>query len=738
MLSYPSPFEKYDALDDKCRSVYSSTYQLDGLMSLADFIRSNIETILQNWEQFARDIPSGKRMDKLELRDHAIGILRTIADELELAATGCEKLKMQVEDSIDTTEAMLHGITRIFQGFSVSDTLSEFRALRASVLQLWTKHNEKLLSDIQPSADEIMQFNSAIDQALTESVLQFSKEAERTTQLFDALYASSPDLNYMFDLEGKLIFANRAFIDLVGLELDEIIGKNFINFNTSDSVEINQHLMESIDTKKITRGEMRWCDAGNKETIYEYFFVPVLADEQIVKVITGTARDITERKALQEKNHKRANYDSLTGLPNRDLFTDRLNLEIKRVERTGLPLALLFIDLDKFKEANDLFGHGVGDILLVEVAARISACVRGTDTVARLSGDEFTVILTEVNRIPHVEIIAQEIVQSLAKPFLIKNERILISGSVGITLCPQDGSTANVLLKNADQAMYVVKHSGGNQFNFFMSSMRDAAWARLKVIGQLQNALILKQMHLQFQPIINLQNGEIVKAEALLRWQLPESGIIMPLDFISVAEEIGLIAEIDEWVFIEALNCAKKWSAMLGTPFQVTVNKSAGEFSQRATFKDWLVQLSRLNLSESRIAIEITEDIFLQDVSKISDRLLELQAAGIEIIIDNFGKGHSLMAFLKKIEAKYLKIDQTFIHDILSNEGNLVMAETIIHMSHKMGMQTIANGVENSDQHAWLLQAGCDYGQGFYYSPAVDFEQFSLLLKDRNHSWSTV
>ena len=174
-----------------------------------------------------------------------------------MAAAGCKKEEVPVEEVLDTTEAMLHGITRIFQGFSVSDTLSEFRALRASVLQLWTKHNEKLLINIQPSADEIMQFNSAIDQALTESVLQFSKEAERTTQLFDALYASSPDLNYMFDLEGKLIFANRAFIDLVGQELDQIIGKNFINFNTSDSVEINQHLMESIDTKKITRGEMR-------------------------------------------------------------------------------------------------------------------------------------------------------------------------------------------------------------------------------------------------------------------------------------------------------------------------------------------------------------------------------------------------------------------------------------------------------------------------------------------------
>lgn len=707
-------------------------------MSLADFIRSNIEAILENWEEFARDIPSGKRMDKLELRDHAIGILRTIADELEIVASGGKKIEVQAEEELDTTEAMLHGITRIFQGFSVSDTLSEFRALRSSVLQLWTKHNEKLLIDIQPSADEIMQFNSAIDQALTESVLQFSKEAERTTQLFDALFASSPDLNYMFDLEGKLIFANRAMLDLVGLDLDQIQGKNFINFNTLDAVEINQHLMESIDTKKITRGEMRWLNRGNKETTYEYFFVPLLADKVKVKVITGTARDITERKELELKSHKRANYDSLTGLPNRDLFTDRLNLEIKRVERTGLPLALLFIDLDKFKEANDMFGHGVGDLLLVEVANRITDCVRGTDTVARLGGDEFTVILTEVNRIPHVEILAQEIVQSLAKPFLIKNETIHIAGSVGITLCPHDGSTTNVLLKNADQAMYVAKHSGGNHFSFFKSSMRDAAWARLKVIGQLQNALPLKQLRLQFQPIIDLQTGEIVKAEALLRWQSPESGIIMPLDFIGVAEEIGLIGEIDEWVFIESLNCAKKWSAMLGTPFQVTVNKSAGEFSQRTSFKDWMGQLSRLNLSESRIAVEITEDVFLQDVSKIRERLLELQAAGIEIIIDNFGKGHSLMAFLKKIEAKYLKIDQSFIHDILTNEANLVMAETIIHMAHKMDMQTIANGVENSDQHDWLLNAGCNYGQGFYYSPAVDFDAFSLLLKEPSHAWSTV
>jgi diguanylate cyclase (GGDEF)-like protein/PAS domain S-box-containing protein len=449
-------------------------------MSLTDFIRSNIETILENWEKFARDIPSGKRMDKLELRDHAIGILRTIADELELAATtNQKKIEVPAEEVLDTTEAMLHGIARIFQGFSVSDTLSEFRALRASVLQLWTKHNEKLLIDIQPTADEIMQFNSAIDQALTESVLQFSKEAERTTQMFDALYTSSPDLNYMFDLEGKLIFANRAFIDLVGQELDQIIGKNFINFNTSDSVEINQHLMESIDTKKITRGEMRWRDASNKETVYEYFFVPVLADEVEVKVITGTARDVTERKILEEKSHKRANYDSLTGLPNRDLFNDRLNLEIKRVERTGLPLALLFIDLDKFKETNDLFGHGVGDLLLAEVAQRINDCVRGTDTVARLGGDEFTVILTEVNRIPHVEVLAQEIVQSLAKPFHIKDEEIMISGSVGITLCPHDGEAASALLKNADQAMYVAKHSGGNHFSFFTPSMRNSLSASL-------------------------------------------------------------------------------------------------------------------------------------------------------------------------------------------------------------------------------------------------------------------
>lgn len=708
-------------------------------MNLADFIRSNIETILENWEKFARDIPSGKRMEKMELRDHAIGMLRTIADELELPTSDIpiKNINSNKESEFDTTAAMLHGITRIFQGFSVTETLSEFRALRSSVLLLWAKHNEKQLTGTQPSADEIMKFNLAIDQALSESVLEFSKEAEKTTNLFNTLYSSSPDLNYMFDLEGKLIYANRAFVTLVGHELSEIIGNNFINFNTSDSSEINQNLMESMHAKKITRGEMHWLDTKNKETIYEYFFVPILNENCEVKVITGTARDITERKALEEKSHKRANYDCLTSLPNRNLFSDRLDLEIKRVERTGLPLALLFIDLDRFKEINDLFGHNTGDLLLVESAKRISECVRGTDTVARLGGDEFTVILTEVNRIPHVEILAQEIVQSLARPFLIKNEKITISGSVGITLCPHDGSSSSVLLKNADQAMYVAKHSGGNQFSFFTASMRDSAWARLKVIGQLHKALPLHQMNLQFQPIIQLKNGEIVKAEALLRWKIPDTETIMPVDFISLAEEIGLIGEIDEWVFVEALSCAKKWSAMLGHSFQVSVNKSAAEFSQRITFRDWIGQLSKLNLSESYIAVEVTEDIFLQDINKIRDRLQELQAAGVEIIIDNFGRGHSLMAFLKKIEAKYLKIDQTFIHDAVTNEENRIMAETIILMAHKMGLQVIANGVENVAQHAWLLRAGCDYGQGFYYSPAVDFDQFSMLLKERSHAWST-
>jgi diguanylate cyclase (GGDEF)-like protein len=431
---------------------------------------------------------------------------------------------------------------------------------------------------------------------------------------------------------------------------------------------------------------------------------------------------------MEEKCRREANYDSLTSLPNRNLFRDRLELEVKRVERSGTQLALLFIDLDGFKEVNDGLGHAAGDQLLISAAQRIHACVRSTDTVARLGGDEFTVILTEVNRISSVELLAQEIMAELARPFLIGQKEVKISGSIGITLCPHDGMSAEDLLRNADQAMYVSKNAGRNRFSFFTVSMRDSAWARLKVIEQLRHALPLHQLIVVYQPVIDLASGDIVKAEALLRWQHPEFGLMQPLEFINLAEEIGTIAEIDTWVFNESLNCAKKWSAISGFDFQISVNKSAFEFSKKIISTDWSAQLSNLKQASKFIAVEITEKIFMHDTQVAIDRLNDLQNSGIQLIIDHFGIGHSLMAYLRKFEVDYLKMDQSFIQDSPTNENSRTMCETMVIMAHKLGLKAIAPGVENIEQRDWLKAMGCDMAQGYFFSRPVSEEAFTTLL----------
>jgi diguanylate cyclase (GGDEF)-like protein/PAS domain S-box-containing protein len=441
---------------------------------LSDFIRDNIEPILAAWEQFAKDLPSAKHMNTAALRDHAKGILRAIAADLESAQTlheQTEKSRGRGPPGAMGSEAGSHGASRVSEGFSINEILSEFRALRASVLQLWSDSNP---APPQIAIDEQVRFNEAIDQVWTESVARYTADKERYTRLFDALLSSSPDLNYIFDLDGRFIYANKSLAGLYGMSSGEIGGKNFFDLDASVASALQQQLHQVIETKAISRGEMPGLSSAGKETTYEYLFVPVMDQAGQLEAIAGTARDITERKATEEKIKHSANYDFLTGLPNRSLFRDRLEREVKHSGRTGLPIALLFIDLDGFKEVNDRLGHDAGDSLLQQAAQRISSCVRGTDTVARFGGDEFTVILTEVNKIAHLEIQAREIIEELAKPFFVVGTDVCISGSTGITLFPRDAATPEELLRNADQAMYVAKHGGRNRFSFFTAGMQNS------------------------------------------------------------------------------------------------------------------------------------------------------------------------------------------------------------------------------------------------------------------------
>lgn len=700
-------------------------------MNLAEFIRNNLDPIVKNWEQFAQDIPAGHKMKILALRDHVVGILTAISADIESNQSDkeqSEKSKGHAEKPTIETHAMWHGAARLFQGFNINETLSEFRALRASVLRLWIDANKDEWAKIEPAAQELVRFNEAIDQALSESVKRFSVDSERNTHLFDTLLSASPDLNFLFNTEGKIIYANHAFTTLIGKPIAEFLDKNFVEISAPEADHLLQDLLISLRSKTIVRGEMHWLNNNNQVRTYDYFFVPIFDETDSVHAIAGTARDITERTQMEEKCRREANYDSLTGLPNRNLFRDRLEHEVNRVERSGTPLALLFIDLDGFKEVNDELGHAAGDQLLILAGQRIHACVRSTDTVARLGGDEFTVILTEMNRISSVELLAQEILTELARPFLIGQKEVKITGSMGITLCPHDGINAEDLLRNADQAMYVSKNAGRNRFSFFTVSMRDSAWARLKVIEQLRHALPLHQLVVVFQPVIELATGDIVKGEALLRWQHPEFGLMQPYEFVTLAEEIGAIGEIDAWVFNESLDCAKKWSAILGTDFQISVNKSGYEFSKNIISTDWSTQLANMKQASKFIAVEISEKIFMHDSKIAKDRLNDLKNSGVELIIDHFGIGHSLMAYMRKFDADYLKIDQSFIKDSVINEYSRTMCETMVVMAHKLGLKAIAPGVENIEQRDWLKGVDCDMAQGYFFSRALPSEEFAKLL----------
>jgi diguanylate cyclase (GGDEF)-like protein/PAS domain S-box-containing protein len=471
------------------------------------------------------------------------------------------------------------------------------------------------------------------------------------------------------------------------------------------------------------------CEDGNwKWVLGRGAVVSRDAEGRTVRMI-GTNVDISEKKKSDEEIWRRANFDVLTGLPNRSMFRDRLEHEVITSRRSNKALALLFIDLDHFKEVNDLLGHDAGDMLLRQAADRISSCVRGSDTVARLGGDEFTVILTALDNIAHVDSIAQKILYALARPFRFNQEVIRVSGSIGITICPEDASEPEHLVRNADQAMYVAKNAGRNQFSYFTRSMQDEARRRLRLIDDLRHAVPERQLKVYFQPIVDLASGQIVKAEALVRWIHPDKGLLSPTEFIELAEECGVINEIGNWIFIQAVAWSKRWSDELGFRFQISINKSPVEFMSQSTEINWAAHLQDLGLAWNSISVEITEGLLLNTSPEVEDKLLALRGAGIQVAIDDFGTGYSSMAYLKKFDVDYLKIDQSFVRDTDNMTSSRTIAETIIVMAHKLGLKVIAEGIETPEQRDWLKAAGCDFGQGFLFSEPIPPERFEKLLK---------
>lgn len=556
------------------------------------------------------------------------------------------------------------------------------------------------------------------------------KVIEEKLRLASMVLENSSEAMFITDEKDTIIEVNPAFILLTGYSMDEVIGKSpkLLRSGKHDAA-FYAAMQKELKQTGHWQGEI-WNRRKNGEIYAEWQTInTIYNDDGTVHRHVALFSDITEKKKSEELIWAQANFDQLTGLPNRRMFRDRLTQDIKKAHRAGLGLALMFLDLDRFKEVNDSLGHDTGDALLIEAAQRIAACVRESDTVARLGGDEFTIILAELDDRASVERIATDILRSLSRPFEFGDDVAYVSASIGITLYPEDATNLDDMLKNADQAMYVAKNAGRNRFSYFTNAMQERALYRLHIMNDLRSALVEQQLQLHYQPIVDIQTGRIHKAEALLRWFHPKRGLISPEEFIPLAEESGLIHEIGDWVFEQAVTQTLKWTTQYGSDFQISVNKSPIQIQTKSERCRWKEHLAKTGLSGKNLVIEITEGVLLDHTPAVISELLAFRDAGIQVAIDDFGTGYSALSYLKKLDIDYVKIDQSFILNLEADDNDKALAEAIVVMAHKLGLKVIAEGVETQQQLDLLASMGCDYAQGFLYSRALTPADFARLME---------
>ncbi len=558
---------------------------------------------------------------------------------------------------------------------------------------------------------------------------QIENALRESEEKYRSLFEESLDGLFISNADGNFVDVNQQVVRMFGYGSKEEVLAADLRKDIYAYPADKANIFAFVDKKGFAELEVI-CKKRNGERITTLCSYTAVKDRDgAIVAYRGMIRDITEKKKSEELIWQQANFDTLTGLPNRNMFHDRLGQEIKKSYRECLPLALLLIDLDHFKQVNDTLGHAVGDLLLQEAARRIRSCVRGSDTLARLGGDEFTVILSAISESGHVEDVAQKIVGRLAEPFRLGSDEVYVSASIGITIYPSDADDIDSLVKNADQAMYVAKSKGRNRFSYFTRSLQIEAQNRLHMINDLRGALDAGQFSVHFQPIIELSTGQIHKVEALIRWQHPERGMVGPVEFIALAEEAGLINEIGDWVFRESARWAGLWSKRYQDDFQISVNISPIQFQYGGKmFDEWIAYLADLGLSGKNIVVEITEGLLLKAESEVTDSFFKFRDAGIQVAIDDFGTGYSSLSYLKKFDIDYLKIDQSFVKNLESDANNMALSQAIIVMAHKLGLKVIAEGVETKGQRFLLAVAGCDYAQGNLFSKPLPPEEFQLLL----------
>ncbi|MFT5505655.1 MAG: diguanylate cyclase (GGDEF)-like protein/PAS domain S-box-containing protein, partial [Gammaproteobacteria bacterium] len=548
-----------------------------------------------------------------------------------------------------------------------------------------------------------------------------------TEQRFHTMFLSAPIGMALCNLaDGRLVEVNPAYCRIFGRDKKTLSRIGWENLSHEDDLEEDiaklQQIREGeIDNYRILKRFLK-SDNSIVWTEIEITRIGTIGNSESEQYL-AMIEDISERKRDEEKIWHQANYDFLTDLPNRNMLQDRLQQIINLQKRNKSEFSVLLIDLDGFKDVNDSLGHDLGDDLLIESARRIQQCLRESDTVGRLGGDEFVIILSELSIYSGLERVADNIITSLAMPFKLGKETAYISASIGITLFPNDGMDIVSLLKNADQAMYEAKRRGRNRYQFFTREMQSSAVTRLQLVSDLHKAIKNQEFRLAYQPILDLKNGRVEKAEALIRWQKSSGEIVGPDDFIKVAEETHLINEIGDWVFLKASRQSRLWRQKISEKFQITVNASPIQFENRLG-ESWIRYLERLDVDGSAIGIEITENLLMGSSDQVRNNLLGFRDAGIQVALDDFGTGYSSLAYLRELDIDYLKIDKSFVTNLTPDSDEMALCDAIIVMAHKLGIKVVGEGIETQQQNDLLVSLGCDYGQGYLYSRPIFPEEF--------------
>ena len=552
-------------------------------------------------------------------------------------------------------------------------------------------------------------------------------ELQQSQQL-QALVANSDDGIITKDLNGVITSWNPGAERLFGWLAEEIIGRPMRTLIPADRQHEEDHILKRLVAgEKVDHFETERLRKDGS-TVFVSVTVSPLRDAQgLVVGASKIARDIGVRLQAERVIHHHATVDPITGLLNRRAFSKRLRELLQQADAAGRRMALLMIDLDRFKAVNDTLGHQVGDLLLRQVGRRLRQVLREGDVIARQGGDEFTALLPQVEHPAEAMAVAQRISQALTEPFLIEGKRPSIGGSVGVAVFPEDGRSAELLMQHADEAMYGSKRAGGSRAARLSAEEQAAAKDRARLLADLHPAIAQGQLRLVYQPVRRFSDGSVLRSEALVRWAHPERGLLGPGLFIPLAEEAGLLNALGDWVFREAARQLADWRRRLHPQLQVSINLSPSQLRAGADyFRGWSQHLRELALPPSALILEITEGMVVDQSRDTAQLLRRIREHGAQIAIDDFGTGYSSLSLLSRLDVQYLKVDQSFVRQMMRSERERALVEAIVSMAQKLGLQAVAEGVETDEQAQLLQLMGCDYGQGYLYArplPPDEVEQ---------------